>query len=210
MLLTVIKYGFVAWVCVALARVFFGHSWATHWVAVKKFVFIWVVSTSPVLCAALLSSPHGAQPKSEFDATVYSAFSLGEQFVYAATFTAPLMYLFFEAVIIAMNAPGPDKIEHIRQRLRGIGSLLLPTLILLVVTALSFAAARNDQFHSTFLFIFLGPQSFIIYALSLGIWYASVLADTPPNMDFAELTRNQTKRFTDQFKDRIRRGAQDG
>jgi len=147
---------------------------------------------------------------SEFDSTVYHAFSLGEQFVYAATFTAPLMYLFFEAVVIAVNAPGPDKLEHIRQRLRGIGSLLLPTLILLVVTVLSFAAARNAEFQETFLFIFLGPQSLMIYILSLGIWYAAVLADTPPNMDFAELTRRQTKQFADQFKDRLRREAQDG
>lgn len=215
MLLNVLKYGFSAWVVVSLLRVYWAHPIASHWVAAKKFAFIWIVSTSPVICAALLAQPAtdkvGADRiGAEFEAKVYSAFSLGEQFVYAATFIAPVLYIFIEAILIATSSDTSDKFTSIRQRVRGFGSLLLPAIILIVITVLSFAAARNPEtFKSTFLFIFLGTQSLILYALSLGLWYAAILLDTLPNMDFAEETRAEARQFAKALKRRLGGGESD-
>jgi hypothetical protein len=215
MLLTALKYGFALWMLSAMARVCLSHSWADHWVALKKFAFIWIISTAPVICAALLSKPSPnidpTRVGSEFDRTVYAAFSLGEQFVYAATFIAPVLYIFFEGIVLAAKTDPPERLDSIRRRVRGFGGLLLPTIILIILTVLSFAAARNpDAFKSTFLFLFLGTQSLIIYVLSLGLWYASVLLDTLPNLDFAEESRAESKRFSAAFRRRLNRESEGG
>jgi len=74
----------------------FAFSIHRHKQAFTKFIVLWIMCTLPVIMAAALTqTPEGVEPGWEgFLGILSISFSASEQFVYAAAFLPPLIYLY--------------------------------------------------------------------------------------------------------------------
>lgn len=153
-----------------------------HKTALKKFFALWVLTSLPILFAALWSQvPEGA------DWFLFAKFresiSVSEQFVYTASFLTPVLYIWYE------------KIQGGRQNLikglfTGYGLVSLAASLVMLLTAAAFGSYKNspDTFKSTLVYAVLSDYSVLVYFFALYCWYLSLI-DGLPGGDFVGETR---------------------
>lgn len=158
--------------------------WRTHKKAVRKLFILWIISTSPVFVSILGSHvpPGSGSFFYKFLEKVASSIDDSEQFVYAASFLSPFIFIGFSRLF---ELDGSDysfarKVKTVRSQVfHGYSLILFVSIIVLIFTALSFSAARSGGgvFDGTFLTIMAGKLSLGIYFCSVFCWYLSILDD---------------------------------
>jgi len=187
----------------------FEFPWRSHKVALIKFSALWVLSTSPVILAILLSDvPPGNDSVGEkFLDRIGGAFSISEQFVYAASFLSPVIYIIIERYV---SASGEKKLQAAFKGIfRGYGWVLTLALVLLVVTMLAYSATKvsSSGFEKSFLYRFVADGALWFYVGALFCWYLSILDGFGVTGDFVEENRRQEEGLKKTFSDRLRERA---
>lgn len=180
------------------------------WPAFGKAFFLWLISTSPVIGAILLSRPTQGEGSAsgQFKLQILSSFTLAEMFVYTSAFLAPVLYVVFD--IVKLHSDGDLKFERsdLANHMRGMQGVVLASIAILILTLLAYAAAKSDPagFPETYLARFLTGQGFTVYLSSLLIWYSIILWDTTPKSGFPRKEQGATKDFAEEYAQR--RGSQ--
>jgi hypothetical protein len=182
------------------------YSLADHRSALMKAFFLWVVSTSPVIGAILLSKPtsKNGDLAGQFQLEVLANFTITEMFVYSASFLAPVLYVVFD--ILSDFKEGDVKFEKkaISNYLRGMQSVFISSIFILILTLLAYASAKSDPvgFSQTYLALFLTGKGYIIYLASLLIWYSVILWEKTPKVKFENSQSEKATEFSDEYQKR--------
>lgn len=186
-------------------------SWPTHKRALQKFITLWTLSTSPVILAILLS-PIPAGSNSLWGSLVSKfteSISVSEQFVYAASFLSPVLYIIFERYISRDNDESMS--ERLRNSFKGVfdgyGLICFFATIVMLLTVSAYTATKTnlDYFESTFLYKFSTESSLWLYFYAVFCWYLSMLDGAATGEDFVRNTRENENQLADRFTARISR-----
>jgi hypothetical protein len=161
--------------------------------ALKKFAVLWVLTSLPVVFAALLSPVNlgGDAVLSDWVARLSESISVSEQFVYTASFLTPILYIWYEKYINSSQDSFNKKLsQSLRELFNGYGTVVFTALLLMLLTAAAFSALKTspDSFKTTYLNLFLTKYSVYIYLFALYCWYLSLL-DGIHAGDFVVATR---------------------
>ena len=178
--------------------------------AAWKALFLWLVSTSPVIGGILLSSPknNSAPTGSQFQIEVLASFTINEMFVYTAAFLAPVLYVVFDVVKRLADGDLAFRPKDLKDHLRGMQGVFLSAIVILIVTLLAYASAKSDPagFPKTYLALFLTGKGFIVYLVSLLIWYSVILWETTPKNQFERQQKEENNQFSESYAKR-RKGS---
>lgn len=80
----------------------------------------------------------------------------------------------------------------------------------MILTFLAYAIAKSDpdDFESTVIYILLTGKGYLVYFVSLFVWYTVILWDENPEQEFVKKGKQQTKDFANAFAER--KGRQNG
>lgn len=178
-----------------------------HLNVLKKFLFLWLISSLPVILAVILSPvPNDG---SEISNAVFVRFkdsiSVSELFVYSAAFLTPILYMVVEKY---NEAPGNQFGEKVSRSANGLfrGYWLIAGLSLLVMflTVVAFALIKSDPegFEKMILGHYLTKYVFPVYLFSLFCWYLTLL-DSAWTGDFLNENRRSEDNMYQDFSDRL-------
>jgi hypothetical protein len=184
-----------------------------HKAGAKKFVVLWILSSMPIIVAAVLS------PVPEGDLNIFEALglklrdsiSVSEQFVYTASFLTPILYILFEKYVNSSDDTINGKIHHsLKTVFKGYGFIVVLSLIILFLTAAAFSSLKTnpEAFKGTFLHLFLATYSPAIYSFSLLCFYLSLL-DGAFTGDYVESSRKSENTLKQDFAARLRNRGDD-
>lgn len=182
---------------VPLANGLFFFSSQAHKIAIKKFLILVFCASLPVIFTALYSTRN-----IDFVNILHNSISVSDQFIYAASFLAPGIYLIWEKH--DMNLENSESKSKIKFRLYpGYGWILLISIVLLFVTAVSFTAIKFSKasFEQTILFSIMSEGSIYVYLFSLYAYYMSIVEAIP--VDFVGVTRKTESTLQKSFKNRL-------
>lgn len=172
-----------------------------------KALFLWLVSTSPVLTNILLSTPKNGDEElwEQFVQEILRRLTLTEMFVYTAAFLAPMLYVVFEVLDAYNNNKIELTIREVSQEMRGIDKVFITSMIILILTIIAYSAgnADGDMFSNTYLAIFLQQKGYILYLASLLIWFSVILWEKgPPPFSFETAQKLEAGNFADELAKR--------
>ncbi len=179
-----------------------------HKSALKKFLVLLVLTSLPVIFAAILSPiPAGnSDVLTKLIKKLGEAINVSELFVYTASFLTPILYLIFEKY---SDIPKDELGERITQGVKGIfkgyGLVALLSLLMMLFTASAFSSLKLDAagFKVSFLHHYLVTYSGWIYFFSLFCWYLTLL-DGAWDGDFVSANRNSENVTASAFSARLR------
>lgn len=174
-----------------------------HGTALKKFAALLVLTSLPVIVSVALA-PMPGDASSAFDKLISKfadTLTVTELFVYSATFLTPILYLQYERFSISNFS----NLDALRKAFRGYGLVTLLALILIVLTAVAFAAVKfhHDLFKATFLNYYLGDYAIAVYLFGLYCWYLTLL-DGANSSGFVQDNRDQELGLTNKLASRLR------
>lgn len=190
-------------------------SWDSHKKALIKGSLLWLISTSPVIFAIFLSTiPQNAEDViGAFFDKVGAAFSLEEQYIYAATFLAPPLILWIDRWLIADATSPKDLIATIKRNLfSGYLWVWSVSFIILIFTVVSFTSAKTngDQFRSTYLYYLVSSKAYLFYMASIYCWYLALLdAEGPPESEFSQQHKRGERQVVRGLQDRVSPGSEE-
>lgn len=174
-----------------------------------KATFLWLVSTSPVLASIVLSTPKIGQGEiwEQFIQEILRRLTLTEIFVYSAAFLAPMLYVIFDVVDAYKNNKIELTIKEVSQQMRGMDRVFLTSIFILILTLIAYSGSNTDSevFPNTYLALFLQQKGYVLYLVSLLIWFSVILWENGPPPFSLETAQNAE---ADKFADRLakRRG----
>lgn len=184
---------------------------SSHKSAIPKFVMLWILTSLPVIVAALLSPiPEGSKNVLvDLGLKLNEAISISEQFVYTASYLSPVLYILWEKYQFGRGGHGGA--AELGRVFRGYGWVAAVSLITIVLTATAFSALKTDfpVFKRTFLYTFLVSNAGWIYLFSLYCFYLSIL-DGNFAGDYVMSTRQSENRTADDFSARLRNRSLNG
>lgn len=169
--------------------------------------------TLPVIIAALLTKkPEGAEPDwGGFFDMLSVSFSAPEQFVYAAAFLPPVIYLLYERYQEAEMEPGiSDRIKlSFRKVFAGYGVVLVFACLALLITIITYTGTKTNvaDLKNTYFYQLAVSIAPWCYVFSLYCWYLSILDGIPGSSNFLNDNEQAEKDFIGQFSDRIKTRA---
>lgn len=175
--------------------------WKAHKLALKKFLVLVIAATLPVIFTALLSTGQG-----EFVHIVRGSVSVSEQFIYAASFLTPSIYLFWEKYESTKDGENGEKKKLQPFRLYpGYGWIFIASTLLLLVTALSFTAIKMNKpwYEQTIMYGLLNEGALYVYLFSLFSYYVSIVEAIPGAANFVDVEREKENSLKKSFKERL-------
>lgn len=180
-------------------------SWPSHKSAISKFLMLWILTSLPVVVAAMLSPVPLNSPNVAFDLyrKLREAISVSEQFVYTATYLSPVLYILWERYQFHLTQS--EGAEELGKVFRGYGWVAALSLITIILTATAFSSIKTNIpfFQKTFLYEILVSNAGYIYLFSLYCFYLSIL-DGNFNGDYVLTSRKSEDKTASQFKDRLK------
>lgn len=161
-----------------------------HKIAGLKFVVLWLLASSPVIFAILLSPvPQGSLTIwGKFVVKLSDAVSLSEQFVYATSFVSPLLYIIYERYQLNEHGEkfGVKLAESVKSIFPGYVVISLCAIGVLVYSVVAFTASKvsPESFKSTFLYQIAESWALFLYLVALLCWYLSLLDSLASQGDF--------------------------
>lgn len=185
----------------------------THKKALIKFIFLWFLTSFPVIVATILSPiPEGdINVTLKLFAKLKEAISVSELFVYSATFLSPIIYMIVERYYeCPEDKSGKRSVAGI---FKGYRIILLFSILLMFSTAIGFSHIKVDAntFKISFLGYYLTNSVLIIYLFSLYCWYLTLLDGFSLSTgSFINENRTSEMNVSNEFKARLRaREAED-
>lgn len=172
-----------------------------------KAFFLWLVSTSPVLASIALSTPTIGQGEvwEQFMQEALRRLTLTEIFVYSAAFLAPMLYVIFDVVDAYKNKKIELTMSEVSHQMRGMDKVFLTSISILILTLIAYAGASTDSnvFGNTYLAIFLQQKGYILYLVSLLIWFSVILWEKgPPPFSLETAQKTDADNFADMLAKR--------
>lgn len=125
-------------------------------------------------------------------------------FVFTAAFIAPMLYVVFDFAKKFRDKEAQLKRQDIEEEMRGMEGIFLSAIGLVIIALMAYASHKSDPdaFSSTYLSTFLTVRGYLVYILSLLIWYSVVLWVTLPKDKFIKKQEEQTRDFADEYAKR--------
>ena len=185
----------------------------THKAGVKKFLVLWLLSSLPIIVAAVLSPiPQGDMDViAKLGLKLSDAISVSEQFVYTASFLTPILYILFEKYENSNSDTFNGKLHHsLKTVFKGYGLVAVLSLLVMFLTASAFSSLKTNPsaFKETFLNLFLVTYSPVIYIFALLCFYLSLL-DGIFVGNYVEETRKSENNLKQDFAARLRNRGDD-
>lgn len=199
----------ILFACYALRPIFNNlrqHSRTRHSAALNEFVFLWCVSSLPIIIAVLMSDAavvDGEFSSNGFLNTIYSHFPLEAQFVYAASYLAPVLFVAYD--ILRNSWREDDKryaTQEIKKLMKGYSGVTVWAVVILLLTALAFAQVGGDE-RTNLMSYWLGSAPALIYLFSLVLWYCSILKGITPEVQSPQSFSKDEEAKKKSFKDRM-------
>lgn len=192
-----------------LIKPLFQFSKRSHKQAFPKFGALWFMSTLPVILTVLFA-------KKDIDVSIngsgfvfrfFSLFSASEQFVYAAAFLPPIIYLLFERYLEAeIENDLADRIKRsFRKVFDGYGFVLALACLTLLLTIITYTATKTnlENFQGTYFYDIAVSSSPWCYFFSLYCWYLSILDSIPDASLYISEMKDEEDNLSGQFSNRI-------
>lgn len=184
--------------------------WSSHKSAIAKFVTLWLLTSFPVIVAAMLSPipPHSSNLALDLYRKLREAISVSEQFVYTAGYLSPVLYILWEKYQFR-SLQRENNVDELGKVFRGYGWVAVVSLITIILTATAFSSLKTNVpfFQKTFLNELLVSNAGYIYLFSLYCFYLSIL-DGNFAGDYVVASRRSEDRTADGFAARIRNRVQ--
>lgn len=163
-----------------------------HAAAILKFCVLWLLTSLPVIVAVLFSP----MPESDGDwlRGIFDRFSasisVSEQFVYTASFLAPVLYIFYEKYRESNEVLVGRRLSNSFEVFSGYGWVFIAACLLILFTGLAFTSIKTSPefFKLTYLNYLLTNYSAYVYFFALYCWYLSLL-DSVNKGDFVGASR---------------------
>jgi hypothetical protein len=153
-----------------------------HREALIKVSFLWAFSFLPILFAAGMANvPEGTEEILVFfGAALGDHFKAQSQFVYAATFIPPFLYIIFDQITEREGSIKEKVSRSIKGIFKGYKILFVISLLTLLLMAGTFGASQNSEasFSKTIFYAVISKNSLWFYLASMYIWYLSFLEET--------------------------------
>lgn len=167
-----------------------------HISALKKLMFVWFFSLTPIIFLVLVSPIPDGDGDSfvKFLDKVVGYFSFQAQYLYVASFVPPVFYVFIDRLsVVRKNAADVDldtlgKLrKSLRITFRGYGLVAFLAIITLCLSIASYVsyAVGPEAFPHTFLSLlgdFMSPYLYIFSLLCLYLAFADGYVDEPDDM----------------------------
>ncbi len=135
---------------------------------------------------------------------VLSSVSFTEVFVYTASFASPVLYLLFDFLKRLTEMKSIRDLQQLLHNMRGMPWIILSSLILLGMTLLAYGSAKSDPegFPETLMAQLLTNRGWLVYVVSLLIWYCVILWEQDPDFSFERKEKKQANTFADEYAKR--------
>lgn len=193
-----------------LIKPLFYFSKKCHKQAFPKFGILWFMCTLPVLLSALLAQ----KPKPDvtgwtgFVNNLFTSFSASEQFVYAAAFLPPVIYLIYERYQEAeMGGDLSNRIKlSFRKLFDGYGFVLSFACLALLTTVITYTGTKTNfgNLQNTYLYDVAVSSAPWFYFYSLYCWYLSILDGITDSSSFLSDNKQAEEVLSGQFAERIK------
>lgn len=185
-----------------------------HKTAAKKFFALLILTSLPIIFAAVLSPiPAGDSDVLEkLTAKLREAISVSELFVYTASFLTPILYLIFEKYSEAGEGQlGVRLTQGFKGVFKGYGLVALLALLTIFFTASAFSSLKinPDNFKLSFLNHYLFVYSVPIYLFSIYCWYLTLLDGVAAPGDFVGANRSAEDAAASAFSARLKKRGED-
>lgn len=170
--------------------------------AFTKAFFLWFFATTPVFAALIMSKMQAGVPMVEqVAAPVIETFSFTEAFVYTATFVSPMLYMMFDFIYKLKDLKSMREVHQLLHNMRGLPWIILSSLVLLGITLLAFGSAKSDSsgFPDTLVAQAMSDRGWLIYLVSLLIWYCVILWEADPNFSFERHMKKKETDFAERY-----------
>jgi len=187
--------------------------WSAHRQALPKFLTLWVLVSLPVVFAILLSRmPEGETKLSNaLGVKLRESINVSEAFVYAAAFISPILYLIIQRYITSRSLGHASLAEQIKRNLaglfRGYVFLWVLALLVLIATAVAFAAQKTDAagFQRTFLSEIGEAFAPTLYFFAVFCWYLTICVEfADDDFDYSDASRASEEELVEDFTVRIK------
>lgn len=151
----------------------------THKKSIKKFFILWVFSSLPIIAAVIFSpvpeGDIGILPK--LILKLKDGISNTEQFVYAASFLSPVIYIAISRYFSNSGGAGDRVVKVTSSVFDGYTFIFIASFLVLLFTGMAFAVAKvdADSFQNTFFHAAIYKFPYIVYLYALACWYISIL-----------------------------------
>lgn len=184
----------------------------SHKAASKKFFALLVLTSLPVIVAAVLAPiPTGEDGAfAKLLVKLKDSITVSELFVYSAAFLTPILYLQFERLRELPKSQFTERLVQVKGIFSGYGLVALLALLFIVLTAIAFSSLKTDAsfFQKSFLNYYLVEYSLEVYCFSLYCFYLTLLDGTNLG-DFVGMNRKKEDDIANEFAQRLEeRGAQ--
>lgn len=170
--------------------------------AFTKAFFLWFFATTPVFAAVIMSKLQAGVPVADqVAAPVIENFSFTEAFVYTASFVSPMLYLIFDFVYKLKDLKSIRDLHQLLHNMRGMPWIILSSLVLLGITLLAYGSAKSDPagFPNTLVALAMTDRGWLIYVVSLLIWYCVILWEADPNFSFERQMKKKETDFASRY-----------
>jgi len=194
----------------------FWFEWDVHKQALKNSSIAWFLVTSPIFMLVLFASPSGTSPSPVFTgvfAKFLSVIKSDGLYVYCASFLTPYLAIGIGRLIEAFHrkmSSSSDEDEGFNSiQLRGIfGGYwwgFAVACVLLLLTALAYAGQilNPSSYTQTNLNQLLKDVPFLIYCMSLYLWYLSFLDHCNTSSNYTEEFRASEEKAASRFSARV-------
>lgn len=142
-------------------------------------------------------------------AKISDAISVSEQFVYAAAFLSPVLYIIYEryASLESEDHFGIKMAETARSVFKGYWLVSISAIVVLLLTVSAYSANKINtvDFQATFLYRFATDSAPWLYLYALFCWYLSILDGFGGGGDFIATNRDNEEELATNFSNRIQR-----
>lgn len=178
--------------------------WTVQSKALTKAFFLWFFATSPVFAAIIMSQGQVGTEAEQVKEGVLKQVSFTEAFVYTASFVSPILYMLFDFLHKLSGLKTIRELKQLLHNMRGMPWIILSALILLGVTLLAYGNAKSnpDTFSTTLVARALTDKGWMVYLVSLLIWYCVILWEQDPEFSFERQEKKKASNFADEFAKR--------
>lgn len=116
-----------------------------------------------------------------------------------------MLFVVFEVFDSYKNKKIELTLREVSQEMRGIDRVFLTSIIILILTLIAYSGANTGSqvFPNTYLAIFLQQRGYILYLVSLLIWFSVILWEKgPPPFSLESAQNTEADNFADKLAKR--------
>lgn len=176
--------------------------WKVQWKAMTKAFFLWFFATSPLFAAIIMTKfQTDAGVSLQVAEEARQSVSFTDAFVYTASFVSPILYMMFDFMHKLKELKNIRELKQLLHNMRGMPWIILSSLILLGITLLAYGSAKSDPsgFSSTLVARALTDKGWMIYIVSILIWYCVILWEADPDFSFERQMKKKETTFASDY-----------